>query len=332
MKNNKKELGQFFSENYELIEKHVHWIKKDDILIDPFAGEKDLLNFFDNEHIALDIEPKQDDIIYNDSLKNPYNYSKKFLITNPPYLNINKAKNKEIFHIYQTDDLYKASILSIMKTSEKGIIILPTAFWFNEKSSDIRKKFLSNYIVPYVSVFNKQMFKDTTYSVCSFYFEKKENIEQEVLFEFFGKKEGVIKLKYGIKNNFSINEDFLKNLKKYDKQIKIGRLTVGSKNKPSNIFLHCLDTSLPIRTEIKEPFFGISTDRAFLTFFIEGVDLTEEEEVLISELFNKKINFWREVYMDSFLSNYRNDGRKRIGFNLAYKILEDIIVEVKSIS
>jgi tRNA1(Val) A37 N6-methylase TrmN6 len=52
----------------------------------------------------------------------------KFIITNPPYLHINKAQNKEIFELYKTDDLYKASLLSIMKTADKGIIILPSAF------------------------------------------------------------------------------------------------------------------------------------------------------------------------------------------------------------
>jgi hypothetical protein len=32
--------------------------------------------------------------------------------------------------------------------------------------------------------------------------------------------------------------------------------------------------------------------------------------------------------MDSFLSNYRNDGRKRISFKIAYLILEDIVSEI----
>ena len=69
--NKKKELGQFFSENFELIEKHQKQIKPDDILIDPFCGHMDLLKFFDNKKIGLDIDPSIDGAVYNDSLKNP---------------------------------------------------------------------------------------------------------------------------------------------------------------------------------------------------------------------------------------------------------------------
>lgn len=327
--NNKKELGQFYSTNFELIEKHSHWIKQNDFLIDPFAGQKDLLNFFKNQHIAYDLEPQMKDIIKNDSLLNPPDFNEKFLITNPPFLNINKTKNKSIFNLYKTDDLYKASLLSFIGKVEKGIIILPSAFWFNERSQKIREDFLSVYEVPYVSVFNKTMFEDTTYTVCSFYFQKITNKIDKTTFEFFGKNNGIIDLYFSKENNYSILQDIEKTLNKYKKKVKITRYTDSTAIKPTNIFLNCIDTTEKIKAEIKEPFCGIKTDRAFLTFVLENETLTEEEEKIFVENFNTKLNFLRDVYMDSFLSNYRNDGRKRISFQFAYKLFEDILTQIK---
>jgi hypothetical protein len=134
------------------------------------------------------------------------------------------------------------------------------------------------------------MFKDTTYTVCSFYFYKEINQAQDIDFEFIGKKEGKIILNFSKDNDYSIRNNFLKELKKFPAKIKIGRITKETNNKPTNIFLNCIDTSSPIKTEIKEPFYGIKTDRAFLTFFIEGVEISIEEEKLIVEKFNKKLD------------------------------------------
>lgn len=327
MENIKKELGQFYSKNKELVEVFLDEIEKDDIVIDPFAGEWDLLNLVKNEKIGLDIDPKNSNTIKNNSLINVPSYKGKFILTNPPYLSKNKTKEKSIFELYSTDDLYKAFLISLEKDAEKGIVILPATFWFNENSKEIRKRFLSKFKVKNVNIFNKQMFEDTTYTVCSFYFKREQNNSQEINFNFIGKNEGFKTLLYNKENDYSIIKVIENMLLKYPKKIKITRYT-NDTQVPTNMFLNCIDNSKNIFAEFKEPYKGIKTDRAFLTFCIDGITLSEEEEKKLIEEFNNTLNSLREQYMDSFLSNYRNGGRKRIGFNFSYKLLEHCLVKI----
>ena len=332
MKNIKREYGQFYSKNKNLIKNHIKYIKDGDILIDPFAGDWDLLKDFKNEKEAYDIDPKNDKTIKRDTLLEPVDYRDRFIITNPPFLNSNKTKNKEVFELYGVDDLYKASLKTIIKTGERGIIILPAAFWFNEKSSEIRKEFLEKFKVEAVDIFNEVMFEESTYTVCSFYFEankfKNEQNEQKINFNFTGNNSGKKELIFSKSNKYSLINNVKKELSKYHKKIKIIRYT-DENQKPTNIFLNAIDTSKKIYAEIKKPFKGSKSDRAFLTFVLEGEILNTKEEEEIVNLFNNRLNEFRVLYMDSFLSNYRNNGRKRISFTLAYEIFEDCLVKVK---
>lgn len=328
---NKKEFGQFFSKNEELVEAFIHHIAPEDILIDPFAGDMDLLKHFDNVNESYDLFPLHESTVQNDSLLNPPNFKGKFVITNPPYLNVNKTENKDIFEIYDTDDLYKASLKTIIATADKGIIIIPSAFWFNERTASMRKEFLSAFRVDEVVVFNKQMFADTTYTVCSFYYERDDSpVERDVHFTFLGKNAGEATLKYSALNEYSIIKDAEKGLLKTPKGIKIGRYTNFTQT-TTNIFLNCLDSTERIYAEIKEPYMGINTDRAFLTFTLTGAELTSEEEILMVDMFNKELENMRMMYSDGFLSNFRNAGRKRIGFTFAYKLFGHCLVKIKKL-
>jgi hypothetical protein len=328
----KQELGQFFSSNEELIKDHIKYVSKDDLLIDPFAGMKDLLKFFDNRHEAYDIMPMLDDIIYNDSINNPPSYKGKFIITNPPYLASNKTdKYADLFEKFNTDDLYKVSVYTFIPEAEKGIIILPTGMWFNERNQSFREKFLSTFTVYEVSVFNKQMFKDTSYSVCSFYFERKNISKHNIKFKIIDVNNNIdyIELSFSKENNFSIINDVYKTFKKYKNKLSVGRYTEGNIKGLTKIKLDCLDNiNSKIKCYIDEPFKGIETDRAFITFTINGITLTLNDQNIIVNEFNKRLNKLRVLYQDSFLSNYRNNGRKRISFGFAYALIEDIISDL----
>lgn len=63
-------------------------------IIEPFVGNGDLLNFIQNKNlyeiICFDIDPKNTKTIKKDTIKNPPNYNKSFILTNPPYLARNK--------------------------------------------------------------------------------------------------------------------------------------------------------------------------------------------------------------------------------------------------
>ena len=103
------------------------YIPVDTILVEPFTGDGNLLSLFPgHQWEKYDIEDKGNNII-QDTLLSPPDYDNKWVITNPPYLAKNKAKDKAIFNKYNTDDLYKAFLLTLEKCCG-GIIIIPTNF------------------------------------------------------------------------------------------------------------------------------------------------------------------------------------------------------------
>lgn len=300
---NKQQQGIFYSKNNELIKPHLHNLEDNIVVIDPFCGEWDLLNMVENVKEGYDIQDG------HDTLLSPPDYKDKFILTNPPYLARNKAEDKQYFELYDTDDLYKAALLSFKETGERGIVIIPTGFWFNERNTSIRKEFLTHFKVSEVSLFNKRMFEDTDYTVCSFYFER--GITNTVNF-------GEYTITYD--NTYSI-------IKQVEKILKTSNVKITRYVKPgqqtTTIHLQCLDNiTKPIHAYLDEPMMGKSSDRAYINFScgLNGLD----EEVLC-DLFNSELNRLRTQFNSSFLSNFRNNGRKRISFTFAYKLLEHCI-------
>jgi len=326
IKINKKKLGQFYTKNSKYITQGlIDFVDKNIDIIDPFCGEWDLLNLFNNNTYGYDIDPKNDKTIKRDTLLNPLNYENKAVVTNPPYLAKNKNKEKIIYEKYKTDDLYKAALLSIIGCKE-GIIITPLNF-FSSSDKKIRDKFLSKYKIKRVNVFEETVFDDTTYTVCSFYFYKEDNTKQDIDFIFFPDKKK-IKITLNKEDGYSIGNEIY-NLKKSD--VKISRLLIGDKEPNSRLFLNAIDTGSKggeIKLSIKEPYYGKKTDRAFATIVLDK-DFSIEEQEKICHYFNKTLNYYREKYNSMFLSNYRNStktmARKRISFKLAYSIISYVI-------
>ena len=118
MSSNKKKLGQFYNTNYDYILQNMKIPKKVKTIIEPFAGNGDLLNFIKEKDKykleCYDIDPKKDFIIERDTIENPPVYKNKFIITNPPYLARNKSKDKHLFDKYNVNDLYKCLIKEIL--------------------------------------------------------------------------------------------------------------------------------------------------------------------------------------------------------------------------
>jgi len=114
MISNKKNLGQFFTTNYDYILQNLYipdYVKN---IIEPFAGNCDLIKFIKNidnyniEYYDIEIQDtKLNYIIQRDTLLNPPDYSNKFILTNPPYLARNKSEDKTIFDLFLQNDLYK---------------------------------------------------------------------------------------------------------------------------------------------------------------------------------------------------------------------------------
>lgn len=81
-------------------------------------------------------------VIFRDTLLDPPNYKDAWIITNPPYLARNKCyENKEVFDIYNTNDLYKCFITSLTKQEHQcagGIFIIPAGFFLSPRDLDVR--------------------------------------------------------------------------------------------------------------------------------------------------------------------------------------------------
>ena len=82
---NKKKFGQFYTTNYEYILSNMTIPRGTHNIIEPFVGNGDLLKFIKNkENYKLeiyDIDPKCKNAIKRDTLKNPPDYTNKFVLT-----------------------------------------------------------------------------------------------------------------------------------------------------------------------------------------------------------------------------------------------------------
>jgi hypothetical protein len=341
--NNKKVLGQFFTTNYDYILQNIKIPDNIQNIIEPFTGNGDLIEFVKNHNKnynieCYDIEPKKDYIIKQDTLINPPDYSNKFIITNPPYLARNKSHNKKIYDKFNSNDLYKCFIISIINNlSIGGIIIIPLNFWSSIRKSDIqlRKKFLSYYSVHSVNVFEETVFNDTSYTICSFMFllNNNNNNDTEIKFNIYPSKK-TLSTKLNNDNNFIIGGE-LYNLQTSNK-FNICRLT--SKNiteANSNLVIKCIDDdidnlinlSVVDDDDIYVDNTPNQTARTYATLIIIP-KINIEKQKKLAEKFNKILNKYRKKYNSLFLTNYRESNtiaRKRISFDLVYSLVKYIL-------
>lgn len=334
----KKEYGQFYTTNTKyIINNLIDIIPENSIVIDPYVGNGDLIDYLLNnkKNISIeqyDIDPKINNTIKQDTLLNPPDYNNKWILTNPPYLARNKNKNKTLYNKYDLNDLYKISLKTIIGCNG-GVIIIPLNF-FSDKNSKIRDEFLSKYEILNLNIFEEQVFDDTTYTVCSFSFIKKENIEQSINTIFYPSKDKMI-LNIKKQNNYIFGDNFL-DIINHNNPLNIKRLTNDLNLTPNcNLFLRAIDTGSNngrIKLILKDKhFYGKKTDRTFATIVLPDKydNLSLDKQKKICDKFNEILEKYRKEYRSLFLTNYRNSttsySRKRIGFDMAYKLISYII-------
>jgi hypothetical protein len=342
IKLSKQILGQFYTTNQQYILQGMKIPDNIKNIIEPFAGNGDLINFIENEQDknninyiieCYDIEPKKTYILKQDTIKNPPDYNNKYLITNPPYLARNKSKDKSLFDKYHVNDLYKCVIKDILTNiCLGGIFIIPLNFWCSIRNADIelRKAFLEKYNIILLNIFEEQVFDDTTYTICSFQFELKKNNDysNKINIIVYPSKTNInIELNNG--NNFIIGGDIY-NLK-LKNTYKITRLTKKNKEKSNtNILVKCIDDNIKSQiglsfVEDKDIYIDNTpnqTARTYATLIIEPKIEKDKQKQLIAK-FNKYLEEHRKKYNSLFLTNYRESkdiARKRISFDLVYSI------------
>jgi len=301
-------------------------------------------------------------VFWRDSINSPQKY--KFVITNPPYLHKNKAdKNtkEKYFKGYnsQFEDLYQLSIKSVLD-SEEGILIVPLNFLSAENSRRTRDLFFDRFKILRLNIFSEQVFEDTTYNVVSFYFKRKkdnfsENKISAIIFPEMKKVELVLEKQY----NWQFGGEFINRVKKTRNYLGIFRLTedyLGSgehkiemalqnikdkkifhidyglkKTIENNIlFLRAIDSKNGKKIQLEDirdykinGLVGKKTSRNMAhLIFKSKIPIAEQKQLMID--FNDKLNEERERYSSYFLTNFRDNNRKRMSFDLAYKFLNYI--------
>jgi len=351
---NKQMLGQFYTTHHEYILQNMKIPDSITNIIEPFTGNGDLITFIEKQQKinnvnynieCYDIEPTKNSIIKQDTIKNPPSYNNKYLITNPPYLARNKCKNKSLFDKYDVNDLYKCVIKEILtNVCLGGIFIVPLNFWSSIRVADIklRQAFLEKYNVLLLNIFEEQVFDDTTYTICSFQFELKENSTNQnsnnentnMLNIVVYPSKTIIETELNNTNNFMIGGGIY-NLK-LKNNYKITRLTTKNKEKcNTNILVKCIDDNINSQiglsfVEDKDIYIDSTpnqTARTYASLIIEPkIDIAKQQQLVIK--FNNYLNEHRKKYNSLFLTNYRESkdiARKRISFDLVYSITEYIL-------
>ena len=369
----KRNLGQFFTTNADQVFRGFEKFVRNKKVTDPFAGSGDLLSWaekngaFSARGFDVDDNLRSKNISINDSLLNPQKYQ--FVVTNPPYLNVNKADKitkEKYFRSKKFEDLYQISIESILE-SEEGIVVVPINFLSAENSRKIRNIFFDKFEIVELNLFNHQVFEDTTYNVISFYYRKKKdprrsvNIIRATLFP--GKEKISFRLEKA--HNWQFGGDFLGKINQTENYLGIKRLTseyisrgketaILSIQNPKNktrlkvsretkkllkrniIILKAIDEKNgekikldDIRNYDVEAIVGKSTSRSMAHLILDKDISIEEQEKLI-KLFNERLKTTRKKYRSLFLTNFRDNGRKRISFDLSYKFLNYLYLEKRS--
>ncbi len=307
-------------------------------------------------------------VFYNDSLNNPKKY--KFVCTNPPYLHKNKADKyiKEKFFSGKHsifEDLYQISIFSILNC-EEGIMIVPLNFLCAENSKKIRELFFEKFEIIKLNIFSEQVFDDTTYNVISFYFSKKfkisdKNIVEAAIYPENKKIKLTLEKKcgwqfggdfiYKIKNTknelgiFRLTEDYLKS-GEYEIEIALQNIKDKKVLKISDdikkllekniLFLRAIDSKNGKKIQLEDirkykiaGLVGKNTSRN-MAHLIFKKEVPIDEQIDLMNKFNKELTINRAKYLSFFLTNFRDNNRKRISFDLTYKFLNLIYYEKNS--
>ena len=342
---NKKKLGQFFTTNHEYILQNMKISPKIKNIIEPFCGDGDLVSFITSQHSkakmeCYDIDPKKDFITKRDTIKNPPNYNGKYVITNPPYLARNKSEKKEIYDLYDTNDLYKCFLTSVIQQNNcrGGIFIIPAGFFFSPRELDTRCRndFMSRYKITKIKYFEETVFDDTTTTIVAFSFEKATTTLSEQNVEWVMLPSNTQKIFYmSSEYQWIIGGDI------YDLEIPAGlqvrRHVEGQPLRENEtqtyITLNALDSGTKdgrICCTYRKNYIYPAKEcsRTYATLRISGKILSEEEQIQLCHCWNEFIEQRRTETWSLFLPQFRESkeyARKRIPFELAYRILLHLI-------
>ena len=336
--NSKQKHGQFFTTNASQLLEGFEDDVKGKCVIDPFAGNKDLIDWA-MSHGAVnckgfDIFPVHKDIIKNDSLMEPPDYTDLFLISNPPYLSKNKNKNKEVYDKWKESDYYKCHMASFFPTLKEGILILPSNF-LSESHHSTRTKFFRNYGIRKAKYFYYQVFPNATTGTTVFSFHLDQcsikNFPMEVHYKDRIEK---IDVELSDKYDYLYGEEFFDFIFSDNEPLKVTKYDETSTSLPNtNIIISLLSFGkLPLGAHYNhgEPF--KASAKTFTTYQVSiNCILSEKQQLELVELYNEKLQYFIKKYHGLFLSNFMG-AEQKIKSRKYSNLLLSKIIKTMSIS
>ena len=298
-------------------------------------------------------------VFRNDSINCKKKY--KFVLTNPPYLHKNKATEKikqKFFNEENSkfEDLYQVSINAILN-SDEGILIVPLNFLSAENSNRIRRIFFEKFRIVYLNIFEEQVFKDTTYNVISFYYKKRsKQFEKDIINTYIFPSNKKIRLelskRYGwqLGGEFRARIDSMKNLlgiyratedllQSGDEKVELAFNHIKDKKsfyinkhikdllEKNIILLRAIDHKNGKKIQLEDirkygpiALIGKKTSRN-MAYLLFGEELSLGEQEKLIKYFNNYLDRERKKHFSLFLTNFRDNGRKRISFDFVYKFI-----------
>lgn len=349
MEERKSSLGQFYTTNADYILAGMPSIPQDArCVIEPFAGKGDLAQWA-RKHMGgcnipfeeYDIEPQTATTIARDTLRDPPDYSGAWIITNPPYLARNKSAAKDLYESYNTNDLYKCFIWSLVRQKNNcrgGIMIIPAGFFLSSRNVDAecRSAFMARYQCTMIRYFEEAVFDDTTITVVAIAFEDigidedHEIAEQSIPW---------LMMPSGTTRLFTMRsqEGWIIGGEIYTLPTRdivhvrrhVSGLALRENEQQTHMTLCALDGGTAnnrIRLEYRQDYIYPAKEcsRSYATLRIEGITLDSAEQERLCGAFNGFIEEKRNETWSLFLPQYRESkeyARKRIPFGLAYMIV-----------
>jgi hypothetical protein len=335
----KKALGQFYTTRVGYILDGFDRPPPGTRIVEPFAGAGDLIDWLGTEagyavH-AFDIDPKRPEVLQRDTLADPPCYADAWVLTNPPYLARNKSGPKDIYDQYETNDLYKCFIRSLVHQGcLGGILIIPAGFFFSSRDVDarVRDEFLRMFRLTRVRYFEETVFDDTATTVVAVAFQQSPDrlSDQDVPWELFP---GRVKKTFPMEARHKwIVGGAIHDLPG-PAGVSVRRHVEGQELRPGEtqtfMTLNALDSgrqkgriALEYRKDYVYP--AKECSRTWATLRITGRVLSEREQIEVCRRFNEFLEARRSDTWSLFLPQFRESkeyARKRIPFELAYKMV-----------
>lgn len=303
-------------------------------VLEPFAGQGDLLDWLQTPYPveAYDIEPKRADIRQRDTLRDPPDYTNAWVLTNPPYLARNKTADKDLYDLYATNDLYKCFLQSLCRTPcAGGIVIIPVGFLVSARDLDCRCRadFLTRYHILHVNYFEETVFADTSTTVIAMAFKRAETplTEQQVAWTRFPARETQT-FRMAATEDWVIGGEIAR--LPVSPTVSIRRHVEGEPLRQGEqqtwMTLHAMDSGteegrIQLAYTPNSVYPAKESSRTYATLRITGRSLSESEQEALCRRFNAFLTQKRRETWSLFLPQYRDHARKRIPFELAYRIV-----------